>query len=383
MRILFVASLHHPHVLQETRRNAPPGEDPLFPISQMHYFWVKALRKLGHICAVFWRSQSVWPWARPRQLSMAQRPSAGLAVSALLEWLPSLNPDFRLRNDRLIRQAAQFQPELIILVGGNNVILPQTLAALKRSHRAILIYSSGTSPVVFSTPLERAAAPLYDLVICSDYYHAVQWQELGAPRVEVLPLSAVDPAIHHPYPLTETECTQCGCEVGFVGTLVPANLYSERVAALEALRDFDLGIWSIHEVPVSLRKFNRGPALGVQMLRVNCAAKIVLNPHGNFVRYGGNMRLFEACGVGAFQIADDRPGVHKWFKVGEHLATYRDPEHLRELVSYYLDHDEERERIAATGRQHVYAHHTYDQRMRRLMSLVDEIGCQQGKPRRP
>ncbi len=26
MRILFVASLHHPDVLEEARRNAPPGE---------------------------------------------------------------------------------------------------------------------------------------------------------------------------------------------------------------------------------------------------------------------------------------------------------------------------------------------------------------------
>jgi spore maturation protein CgeB len=225
---------------------------------------------------------------------------------------------------------------------------------------------------VFSRPVERAAAPLYDLVIANDYYHAIQWRELGARRVEALPMSAIDPGFHHPFDLTEQERQQYACDVGFVGTLVPNKLYGERIAALEALRDFDLGIWSVHEVPASLRQFYRGPALGEQMLRATCAARIALNPHGDFMRYGGNMRLFEVCGVGAFQIVDDRPGVQTWFNVGEHLVTYRDPDHLREQVAYYLAHDDERQRIAAAGLAHVRAHHTYDHRMARLVELIEE-----------
>lgn len=373
MKIYFVASLHHPQLLEETRRHAPPGEDPLFPLSQAQYLWVKALRKLGHTCSVFWRSESIWPWVKTRQLRAVQRPGIRQYVKALAELVPSINLDFRLRNRRLLREAAEFQPDVIILIGGNHVILPETLVELKRSHGAILVYSSGTSPIVFSNYLERSAAPLYDLVLCNDFYHAIQWQELGAPRVETLPLSAVDPEIHRTYPLTESESAHYGCDVGFVGTLVPSKLYGERVAALEELQDYDLGIFSIHEVPASLQRFHRGPALGEQMLRANCAATIILNPHGNFMRYGGNMRLFEACGAGVLQITDDRPGVHEWFTVGEHLIIYRDLEHLRELVDYYLAHEAERRQIAEAGQKHVYAHHTYDQRMARLMSLVEEI----------
>jgi spore maturation protein CgeB len=273
----------------------------------------------------------------------------------------------------LIQFAADFQPDVIILPGDNNVILPETLAKLKHDHGAILVYGCGTSPIVFSRPVERAAAPLYDLVIANDFYHAVQWRELGAQKVEALPMSALDPIFHHPYDLTNEERALYTCDVGFVGTLVPNNLYGERIAALETLRDFDLGIWSVHEVPPSLLPFYRGAALGEQMLRVTCASRIALNPHGDFMRYGGNMRLFEACGVGAFQIADDRPGVHAWFTVGEHLITYRDPDHLRELVQYYLAHEDERARIAAAGQAHAQTHHTYDQRMARLMTLVNEI----------
>jgi spore maturation protein CgeB len=371
MKILFIASLHHPQVLEDARRNA--GEDPLFPPSQGHYFWVRALRKLGHECAVFWRSESAWPWAKSGQLRMTERLTVGRAINAAAARVPSLNPDFWLRNRRLIRMAADVRPDVIVMVGDNNVILPETLAALKRDHGATVVYACGTSPIVFSRPVERAAAPLYDLVVANDLYHAIQWQELGAKRIEALPISAIDPDFHHPFDLTESEKQAYTCDVGFVGTLVPPNLYGERIAALEALRDFDLGIWSVHEVPASLRQFYRGGALGEQMLRITTAAKIVVNPHGDFMRYGGNMRLFEVCGVGAFQIADDRPGIADWFAVGEHLVTYRDPDHLRELVAYYLDHADERQRIAAAGQAHVHAHHTYDHRMARLMELVAEV----------
>ncbi len=372
MRILFVASLHHPAELERARR-AAPDSDPLFPPSQAQHFWVRALRRQGHECAVFWRSQSALPWARPGQLRMTQRLTWGRALSALAARFPYANPDFRLRNRRLIHFAARFQPDVIILPGDNGVILPETLARLKRDHGATLVYGCGTSPVVFSRPIERAAAPLYDLVVANDFYHAVQWRELGAPRAEVLPMSAIDPEFHYPYALSEDERARYACAVSVVGTLVPARLYSERVAALEALRDFDLGIWSVHEVPPSLRLYYRGAALGEQMLRITRAATIAVNPHGDFMRWGGNMRLFEACGVGTFQITDDRPGVHQWFTVGEHLVIYRDPQHLRELVAYYLAHDDERARIAEAGRAHVHAHHTYDHRMERLMALVQDI----------
>jgi spore maturation protein CgeB len=371
MRILFVAALHHPDVLEEARRNAPAGEEQLFPPSQLHHFWVRALRKLGHTCAVFWRSRSTWPWARRRPLRMTERLTPGRALRALATRLPALNPDVRLRNRRLIRHAGEFRPDVIVLTGDNDVILPGTLARIKREHDATLVYACGTSPIRFSRPIERSAAPLYDLVIANDLYHAIQWRELGAQRVEVLPLSAIDPAFHHPYPLSDAERTRYACEVAFVGTLVPRALYGERVVALEALRAFDLAIWSVHEVPPSLREFQRGPLLGEPMLRALCGAAIVVNPHGDFSRYGGNMRLFEACGVGAFQIVDDRPAVHEWFRVGEHLVTYESPAHLRDLVAHYLAHDDERQHVARAGLAHVHARHTYDQRMARLMRLVE------------
>lgn len=370
MRFLFVGALHHPAELDAARQHQ--AEDPVFPPSQGQHFWVRALRDLGHECAVFWRNASALPWASTGQLRMTQRLTPGRAINALAARVPRLHPDFRLRNRRLLAHAARYRPDVVVMVGDNRVILPETLAQLKQAHGAVIVYGCGTSPIVFSHPVERAAAPLYDVVIANDFYHAMQWRELGARRVEALPMSAIDPDFHRPHDLTPDEQRAYACDVGVVGTLVPDRLYSERIAALYALRDFDLGIWSVHEVPPALHRFYRGPALGAQMLRITQAARIVVNTHGDFMRYGGNMRLFEACGVGAFQIVNDCPGVHAWFTPGEHLVIYTDPDDLREKVAHYLAHDDARARIAAAGRAHALAHHTYRQRMARLLELIDD-----------
>ena len=132
----------------------------------------------------------------------------------------------------------------------------------------------------------------------------------GAKRMECLPYVGIDPELHYPQPVTDVP-NEYLCDVAFVGTLVPDNLYRARIKALESLREFDLGIWSVHEVPASLKPFYRGSALGETMLQVLSSAKISINVHGDFMRYGGNMRLFESAAVGAFQIVDDRPGVRR------------------------------------------------------------------------
>jgi spore maturation protein CgeB len=363
--MLFVASLHHPEP-----GPAPPvfqddADRPLFPPTQAHHFWVKALRRLGHTCAVFWRSRGAGLLQPRRSLRMEDRVTLSAALQYLALRAPAVNPWIRRRNRRLLDAVASFEPDVLILVGDNDIVLPATLEAIRRQHGVRIVYASGTSPVVFSRRIEREAAPLYDLVLANDRNHAVQWRELGAARAQVLPLSAIDPDVHRP----ATAPTD-GDRVVFVGTLVPERLYRQRIEALAALRSFPLDIWSVHAVPGVLAPFFRGPALGQRMLDVVRAAAIAVNPHGDFMQDGGNMRLFEACGLGALQVVDDRPAVREWFVPGTHLVTYDTPERLTTQVAHYLAHPDERRRIAADGCRHVHAHHTFDHRMRALTSLV-------------
>ncbi len=376
-RVLFVASLHHPEQLQEDIRHASADSPtPLFPSSMGQHFWERAMRAAGYELQVFWRNLPGYGYrdiATLRSDVFRERMTPGKIAAGLMRRLPpQLNPDYRRRNQLLLEQARRFRPQIIWLSGDNRAIFPQTLQQLKREHDCTIIYVTGVSPIVFSHAIERDAARLYDLVLVNDHYHGVQWLELGAKRMECLPYVAIDPDFHFPQPKTDVPNDYL-CDIGFVGTLVPHTLYSERVEALRSLREFDLGIWSMHEVPEPLRPFHRGNALGREMLQVLSSVKISLNAHGDFMRYGGNMRLFETAAIGTFQIVDDRPGISDWFEIGEHLETFSDLDDLRTKVQYYLENDAERQRIADNARQHVLAHHRYDQRLENVDMFLDKL----------
>jgi glycosyltransferase involved in cell wall biosynthesis len=372
-RVLFVASLHHPEQLLKEQAATPAGSVPyLFPTSMGQHFWERAMRRKGYAVDVFWRNVPAYSdLTRLKSERHSQRLTpAKIAAAALRRLPPRLNPDLRQRNARLVQHAQAFQPDILWLVGDNTVIYPETLATIKDTTKCQIFYVSGTSPIVFSLPIEREAARLYDLVLVNDYYHGVQWLELGAKRMACLPIAAIDPEFHYPYPLPADEAQRYRCAVTFVGTIVPYKLYSERIAALEALREFDLGVWSVHDVPATLQPHLRGYALGEQMFRILSAATISLNVHGDFMRYGGNMRLFEAAAVGAFQLSDDRPGIAQWFTPNQHLVLYRDLQDLRDKTAYYLAHPAERERIAQAALAHVRQYHTYDQRLAQVEQLL-------------
>lgn len=369
MRILFIASLSHVEQLEAAIANTPPGATPpLFPPSMQEHFYERALRRRGHELAVFWRE-------RPsRSYRFRFGPSPGRLAQAFMQRLPpAVNPTLQQRNRRLLQQVEDFRPDLIWLIGGNRVILPRTLATIRREQGCRLLLASNDSPLIFAYPFLRQTLPCVDLVLVNDHYHAMQMRELGAGRVTSLPLPAMDPDFHRPRQLDDGQRAALACDVAFVGTLLPPEIYSERVRALSALRDFDLGIWSVHDVPPELRPFLRGEALGDSMLQVLSAAKLTVNPHGQTMQYGGNMRLFEAAAVGTLQITDDRPGIHKWFTPGENILTFRDERDLRDKVDYYLTHDDEREALAQRARDHVLAHHRYDQRVEQLEALLADL----------
>ncbi len=106
------------------------------------------------------------------------------------------------------------------------------------------------------------------------------------------------------------------------------------------------------------------------MARLYAQSKIVVNACHNA---DVNMRVFEALASGALLITDPAIGLDDLFREGEHLLVYRSEEELHGLLEYYLEHHEERACIAAAGRAHVLAEHTYDHRLDEILRLSEEV----------
>jgi spore maturation protein CgeB len=81
-------------------------------------------------------------------------------------------------------------------------------------------------------------------------------------------------------------------------------------------------------------------------------ARIGINIHWS--EHGlGNQRLYHLPANGAMQISDCPAALGRIFEVGREVVGYTSLEDLLEKISYYLDHDEERHRIAIAGHQRV------------------------------
>ena len=102
--------------------------------------------------------------------------------------------------------------------------------------------------------------------------------------------------------------------------------------------------------------------------RVTVGDSLCLPGHTNY----WSDRPYETLGRGGFLIMPRIPGLEQEFVDGEHLVYYEFGElgQLRDLIDYYLVHDDERETIRQQGHEHVYHHKTYDRRLTQMLAVI-------------
>jgi len=165
--------------------------------------------------------------------------------------------------------------------------------------------------------------------------------------------------------------------VVFVGSITPGH--NAGTKALEKLASrIPLHVWGQgveYLSPVSpLRKNHHGPAWGFDMFQILAQSKIVVNRHVSVADgFANNMRLYESTGMGAMLITDYKKNLGDLFRIGSEVEAYSSIPELVEKVEYYLRHDSERETIAKAGQKRTLEDHSYLDRMRSLVSMVEPL----------
>jgi len=83
-----------------------------------------------------------------------------------------------------------------------------------------------------------------------------------------------------------------------------------------------------------------------------------------------NYRTFETTGCGTFLLTNYTPGLEKLFDIGKEIVVYNDLNDLDNKVRYYLENDEEREKIAKAGYERSKKDHTYFERTKNLIDII-------------
>lgn len=101
-------------------------------------------------------------------------------------------------------------------------------------------------------------------------------------------------------------------------------------------------------------------------------SKINLNISLRSIHTGIPLRAFDIMACGGFMISNFQEDFLEYFEPDEDVVFYTSYEELLDKVEYYLNHEEERSRIAENAQQKVEAEHTFLQRAETMLSFVEE-----------
>lgn len=146
----------------------------------------------------------------------------------------------------------------------------------------------------------------------------------------------------------------------------------ERTLLMDLLAErYDIHLYTgdMEVVPEGVRRF---PPIDARngALKVFHSSKINLNITLRSIATGVPARVFDVMSVGGFMLSNWQAEIPELFAEGKEIATYKTPEELIEKADYYLQHDEERARIAANGYRKVKEQHTYEHRLAKIISVI-------------
>lgn len=222
----------------------------------------------------------------------------------------------------------------------------------------------------------KSMAQYYDFVFTIQKGECIDViKQAGAGEVHYLP-TACCPEIHAPMSLSPEDKTRWGSPLSFVG----AGYYN-RQQVFASFADLPFRIWGTEwptcrpfDAMVQEEGRRLSPAEYVKIfnatdININLHSSVErddVDPSGDFV----NPRTFELASCGAFQLVDERSLLDELFEPGVEVATFRNKTDLKEKIEYYLSRPDERQKIALAGRERALRDHTYNQRFKRMLSII-------------
>ena len=160
-------------------------------------------------------------------------------------------------------------------------------------------------------------------------------------------------------------------EILFVG--VTRGVYRQIIKDVMQT-DFDVSIYGMDWEEFVDDKYIKGNFIPNEKLHeYYSSCKILLNDHWEDMRdwdFPSN-RLFDALACGAFVISDKIPSAETLFD--GNIVTYDNSDDLNDKLEYYLNHDEERIRMAQKGREIVLKYHTFDNRANTIVESIKNL----------
>jgi spore maturation protein CgeB len=300
-----------------------------------------------------------------------------ISLAFRVAWKLGIHLDSERVNQQLLSAAASFHPDLIWIEKGN-MVRSSTLQKLKAICPDAIICAYSEDDMFNTLNRTRAftaSLPFYDVVFTTKSYNANanELPALGAKRC-VMVDKAYDPDQHYPLEITDEERTAYGADLGFIGSYA-----SERGndVLLLAEAGYEVRVWGngweafngMHPNLAIERRALVNTSSDLRYTKGIVATRINLGFLRKANRDLQTDRSVEIPACGGFMLAEYSDEHAQLFKDGSEAVFYRNRDELVEKARYYLNHETERQTIAAAGHQRASSSgYTHDERLKFMLS---------------
>ena len=321
-------------------------------------YLIPELRNLGHEVEIIVGN------ALPLQMTWARENGVSIAIQ---DWPLVVVKE----------QIRRYRPD-VLFIGGADQYLGGFLRQIREYCRFVVAWKA----VAVSANFDWSNV---DLVLSSHTVFIEKFRALGLPSELLLP--CFDQRI-----LKNLEDCTPNIELCFVGSLstvqfrrrmellsymqrrIPIQIYSEKMSWRR--RPWPIGVFikQLHLLPFLLRTRPNPAVFGIEMFSVLNRSKIALNAHVESAQgLAGNIRMFEATGVGALLLTENANNLAAIFHPDTEVVTYNSPAEAVEKAKYYLTHELERVSVAKAGQARTLREHNSRERALELDQILRRL----------
>lgn len=234
--------------------------------------------------------------------------------------------------DMLVETCRVQRPDFLLIAKGTPTISSEVIEICNQYTKSVLWWPDSYPRSDWDTDKVRDS----NIVICAKK-QAVEAAKVLNPN-SYLVYEGYDKQVDYPVPFVQDT------DVSFIG-----NIYGNRgeICKRNNISIFSNIFGTYHSEIVGRSKIN------LNLCTDRCASD----------------RVFKVLAAKGFLLTDDWEGREELFLNGKDLVIFKDEEDMKEKIVYYINHREERDRIADNGYQEVQKY-TRDNWARRILEIV-------------
>lgn len=280
-------------------------------------------------------------------------------------------------NRTLLKRVSQEKPDLCFFCISANKIKKETVREISQNVRTVNWFTDDQWKF---ENFSKYWAPCFSFVTTTDSKSVEKYHRIGYENV-IKTQWACNQFLYKPLNLEKIY------DVTFIG-----QSYGKRGEMIKKIRESGIKVncwgrgWPSNRISqeemiriFSQSKINLNFSESSTRTPLKAILGIFLRPHriGNLKSFIDRRkrkqikgRNFEVPGCGGFLLTSSADNIGDYYQDGKEIVIFENIEDVIKKIKYYLEHEEEREKIALAGYQRTIKEHTYEQRFKEIFKAI-------------